>query len=71
MKTLFSGAGFTMNDDARSLDRELFEATRPIFDKYVAMGYSPREVSHILYGVAFDHEVDVALGLRFNPEKDV
>lgn len=68
MKTLFSEQpGFRMNEDARALDREFSKVVRPIFKKYLDMGYSPREISHILYGIALDEELDAVLS---PPKKD-
>jgi hypothetical protein len=43
--------------DASDLSQATEAALHSIFDKYIKMGYSPREISHIMNGVILDFEL--------------
>jgi len=43
----FYNKDFRMNEDGLALDTEVMKAVEPIFKKYMALGYSPREIAHI------------------------
>jgi hypothetical protein len=45
---MWRDGNYNWTDDARALSREVQDALRPILDKYVEMGYSPRDISHIM-----------------------
>lgn len=48
-------------DDADSLHYETVNALRSIFDKYLELGYSPREISHIMQSTVYDFELAAVL----------
>jgi hypothetical protein len=64
MKTLYSSKGFRYGEDADSLARETHAALVAIFQKYIEMGYSPREISHIISAEVTDLELDAVLNAR-------
>jgi len=45
--SLYTGDNY-YTKTARDLDDEVHKIIRPVFDKYIAMGYNPREVSHAM-----------------------
>lgn len=49
--------------EADSLSREVILVICPIFKKYVEMGYSPREISHIMNGCILEEELCSVLGM--------
>jgi len=60
MKSFFD-ENHRFTPEAEALDRELDKVIRPIFDKYVKLGYSPREISHILTLAALMSECEAIL----------
>jgi len=48
-------------NDSGNLDREVTEALKPIFEKYVEAGYSFRDISHVTLHAVFGLEMEVIL----------
>jgi hypothetical protein len=55
MKSFFDDK-FIHTDAARNCDREARLAMDPIFAKWMAEGYSPREIAHIIASCAWESE---------------
>lgn len=49
--------------DGTTLDINTFEALQPIFDAYIKMGHSPREIAHVMMLTIFDIECSAVLGV--------
>lgn len=47
MKSLYN-KDYRYTQDAMDLDQQTFLALKNIWDKFIAMGYSPREISHVM-----------------------
>jgi hypothetical protein len=58
MKSLYSKPNYRMNDDAFKLNDEVTAAIRPIVKKYEDLGYSPREISHLISLAMIDIELE-------------
>lgn len=43
--------------EANALQGEFEAAIRPVFTRWADMGYSPREISHLLQGAVWDNEL--------------
>lgn len=60
MKSLFTDkARYTM--EAHELSNEVFPIIRKVFDKYLALGYSPRDISSIMQWAVTDCELYAVL----------
>ncbi len=44
------------NKDAQDADHEVTAFVNPIFERLIAAGYNPREISHILIGAIMQEE---------------
>lgn len=59
------GELFDANDKYREpalkLDRMAADAVRPLFKAYIALGYSVRQISHIISGAVRDVETECVL----------
>jgi hypothetical protein len=64
MKHLFRDSDCRYSDDALAIDGELNAVLRPIFKKWIAKGYSPREISHIVFMASFDQELSTSLDFK-------
>lgn len=60
MKSLYDENG-KYTEDAMKLDRETNEAIDDLFNKYVADGYSPREISHVMMATVSEIELTLLL----------
>ena len=47
-KSFFSEKYHGWTEEANKIDHEIVTALQPIFDKYAAEGYSPREIGHMV-----------------------
>jgi hypothetical protein len=63
MKTLFDKNN-RFSPDCENLDYQIEIALRPIFDQFVNMGYSPREISHVVNLTAMNLEMEEILTQR-------
>lgn len=63
-KSLY-GAEERYNPDGMEVDRLAHEVLAPIFQDFVARGYSPREVSHMIVSAALNLEFEFVLGKQF------
>ncbi|RKX63746.1 MAG: hypothetical protein DRP42_07280 [Tenericutes bacterium] len=61
MKQLYGKKG-EYTQEARDLHKEADDLIRPLFDKCVADGYSPRDVSHLIKAAIGDIELETVLG---------
>ena len=57
MKGLYNEKDDTYSDAAFKLDTEVHDAIQPIFDKYVKLGYSFRQISHIILAAVWECEL--------------
>ena len=48
MKSFYDVTNAAWTKEAGDADREIVSALQPIFDKFVAMGYSAREIAHLV-----------------------
>ena len=48
---------FRYSPEGEEMDKEADKIIEPIFDKYVSLGFCPREISHLLLLTVFRHEV--------------
>jgi len=53
-------------EEALYLDTEVSKLLRPVYDKYIEMGYGPREISHIISLANMDTEVETILTQKDN-----
>ena len=60
MKSLYN-KDFRYTKEAQILDREAHNAIEYMFDRWLAKGYSPREVSHIIKEAVTDFELEAVL----------
>ena len=60
MKSLF-GDDYRYSEYGLELDREAASHLKDLFDKYLNLGYSPREISHIIQGSVRDLELEAVL----------
>lgn len=56
MKSLYD-KNFRYTDLARNLEGDVGPLVRSVFSAWVAKGFSPREISHIIQLVVFDAEM--------------
>lgn len=61
MKSLFDITNHRYSQIAMELEGEADRALKPIFDKYVKMSFSPREISHIMNLSASNLECEAIL----------
>lgn len=66
MKSLFDN-NFRYTNTAANLDAEANSVIKPIFDRYVDIGYSPREISCILSNMVNDLECEAVLSKGIKP----
>ena len=50
--------------DASDLSQATEAALHSIFNKYIKLGYSPREIAHIMNGVILDFELSSIIGAK-------
>lgn len=60
-KSLYHEKHYTYTDDANQLDLEASNLVRPLFKKYVDLGYSPREIAQIIAVAAHMEECEILL----------
>jgi hypothetical protein len=51
-KEFFNSTTYSYTEEARTVDREVDQALRPIFTAWCDKGYSPRDMMHIAISVA-------------------
>jgi hypothetical protein len=56
--------------EADALSNETHLALQGIFDRYIAQGYSPREISHIMQADVWELELSAVLGFGVIPPKE-
>lgn len=65
MLHLFSQNGYeSYSPEALSIDQEVFAAVRPIFVKYLGMGYSARELNYLMSKTILDIELMELMDLQ-------
>ena len=57
MKGLYNEKDDTYSEIAFKLDAEAQKAIQPIFDKYVELGYSFRQISHVILSAVWECEL--------------
>ena len=57
MKSLYNEKDDTYLDVALKLDAEIQGAVQPIFDKYMRLGYSLRQISHVILSAVCECEL--------------
>lgn len=60
MKSLYDN-NFRYTPEADEIATNAFDLLKPLFDKWVNLGYSPREISHLVQGQAFEFELEAVL----------
>ena len=63
-KSLYVKRGHHLNDDGNYLDRITGEVLKNIFSDYIDLGYSPREISHVMHGALNELELWSVLDVR-------
>lgn len=53
--------------ECNQLDIEVHDALKPVFDRWVALGYSIRQVSHLIQGAAYELELMAMLDVVVDP----
>lgn len=61
MKRLFDENNDTWTSAASKLDREACNVLKPIFEKWIADGYAPREIAHVVQGAATELELQAVM----------
>lgn len=61
MNSLYREDDYRYTPDGAALDSEATKALESVFAKYLALGYSPREISHIIKHVVTDFELEAVL----------
>jgi len=59
-KSIFTES-FRYSDDAARLDYAGLEALRPLFAAYMALGFNPRDISHVMHLSITDLELEFIL----------
>jgi hypothetical protein len=57
VKGLYNEKDDTYSEVALKLDTEAQDAIQPIFDKYVELGYSFRQISHVILSTVWECEL--------------
>jgi hypothetical protein len=57
MKGLYNEGDDTYSKTAFELDAEAQSAIQPLFDKYVKLGYSFRQISHVILSTVWECEL--------------
>ena len=70
MPSLFTTKGFFYTDEATKLDYEALEKLKPLFQTYAGLGFSPREIAHVLHAAVTDVEIDFILDQRPEEGRD-
>lgn len=60
MKPLFTDQA-RYNETGNALHNDVGEQLRPIFEAYVKLGYSPRDIAHIMHWAVSDLELTAVL----------
>ncbi len=63
-KSFFTGPSFEYSREATELDLLAGQWMESIFAEYVELGYSPREIAHILMGAIWERECMAIFDLR-------
>ena len=71
MKNLFINNGLTWSKEAEEIVREAKIPLRSIMEKWVGLGYSARDIAHILFWASHDVELDTIIehAEKFAPPK--
>ncbi len=40
-------------EEARTIDREVSDALKPIYEKWIGMGHSAREITYVILGASY------------------
>lgn len=70
MNNLFDPKLCRYTQEASDLYKEADEAIKPIFKKWRNMGYSTREISHLLMHTIFDNECELIIIEGVNSRKE-
>lgn len=70
MKSLFD-TNHRYTNDGTDLSEEVSEPIFTVMKKYIAMGYSPREISHIMIQDVIDAELTYVIGVGVRGPKDI
>lgn len=57
-------------DVALNLDMTASLAIRPFFEEYMTMGFSPREISHVINHAILGVEMEEMMDIMFKPAGD-
>jgi len=60
---------FRYTQEATNFENEVYAALRPIFDRYMALGYSPRELEYLITGAGTHLSLAAILDARL-PKND-
>lgn len=60
-KSFYDPANHRYTSEARICDDEIFKALRPLMDKYLALGYGPREIAHLMINAVGSLESNAVL----------
>ena len=55
--------------EANALDIQVHDALKPVFDRWAALGYSIRQISHVVQGAAYELELMAMLDVAVEPPK--
>lgn len=57
MKNLYNEKDETYSEETSELDYKVNAAIQPIFDEYVKLGYSIRQISHVMLNTIWECEL--------------
>lgn len=66
---LYRSSDWRYDIDAELLDRMTADVIRPIFAEFVAQGFNPREIAHIMQAAVWDCELDTILDAGKNKQQ--
>lgn len=54
----------SFSDTAQEIEREFYHLVKPLFDRWIAEGYSIRELSHLLQGSISEMEIMTVITIK-------
>lgn len=67
---MFDNNGLGWTKQATELTDETLATIRPIFDKWCALGYSVRDIAHIINWAVNDAEIDYVMETKLKEGKE-